>query len=79
MPSTGGDLDRLAIYASAPASVDRAAADILGERFFGHNDNAHPDWNRTTGKPEKFPRHFRASCSERFEDLAAANALNRDL
>ncbi len=25
----------LAIYASAPASVDRAAADAIGERFFG--------------------------------------------
>ena len=25
----------LAIYASAPASVDRAAADVIGERFFG--------------------------------------------
>ncbi len=29
----------LAIYASAPASVDRAAADVLGERFFGSNGN----------------------------------------
>jgi integrase len=28
----------LAIYASAPASVDRAAADVIGERFFGQND-----------------------------------------
>ena len=27
----------LSIYASAPASVDRTAADILGERFFGQN------------------------------------------
>jgi integrase len=27
----------LAIYASAPASVDRAAADVIGERFFGPN------------------------------------------
>ena len=25
----------LAIYASAPASIDRAAADVIGERFFG--------------------------------------------
>ncbi|HEY1831368.1 MAG TPA: hypothetical protein VGG38_14120 [Acidimicrobiales bacterium] len=25
----------LAIYASAPASVDRKAADVIGERFFG--------------------------------------------
>jgi hypothetical protein len=28
----------LAIYASAPASVDRAAADVIGKRFFGQND-----------------------------------------
>ena len=27
----------LAIYASAPASVDRAAADVLGEHRFGAN------------------------------------------
>jgi len=27
----------LAIYASAPAAVDRAAADVIGERFFGQN------------------------------------------
>jgi integrase len=27
----------LAIYASAPASVDRAAADVIGERFFGQH------------------------------------------
>jgi integrase len=27
----------LAIYASAPASVDRAAADVIGERFFGQD------------------------------------------
>jgi len=33
MPST---------YASAPASVDRAVADVLGDRFFGHNGNRHP-------------------------------------
>ena len=33
----------LSIYASAPASVDRAAADILGERFFGENRNGHSD------------------------------------
>ena len=25
----------LAVYASAPASIDRAAADVIGERFFG--------------------------------------------
>ena len=31
----------LSIYASAPASVDRKAADILGERFFGENSNGH--------------------------------------
>jgi len=28
----------LAIYASAPA-VDRAAADVIGERFFGSDGN----------------------------------------
>jgi hypothetical protein len=27
----------LAIYASAPASVDRAAADVIGARVFGQN------------------------------------------
>jgi len=32
----------LSIYASAPASVDRAAADVLGDRFFGDNGNRHP-------------------------------------
>jgi integrase len=31
----------LSIYASAPASVDRTAADVLGERFFGGNGNGH--------------------------------------
>jgi Phage integrase family len=25
----------LAVYASAPASIDRAAADVIGDRFFG--------------------------------------------
>jgi hypothetical protein len=25
----------LAVYASAPASIDRVAADVIGERFFG--------------------------------------------
>jgi integrase len=29
----------LTIYVAAPASVDRAAADVLGERFFGSNGN----------------------------------------
>lgn len=29
----------LSIYASAPASIDREAADAIGERFFGDNDN----------------------------------------
>lgn len=29
----------LAIYASAPASVDREAADRIGDRFFGRDDN----------------------------------------
>ena len=31
----------LAVYASAPASIDRAAADVIGERFFGDNGNRH--------------------------------------
>ena len=29
----------LSIYASAPATVGRAAADIIGERFFGSDGN----------------------------------------
>jgi hypothetical protein len=29
----------LAIYASAPAAVDREAADRIGERFFPTDDN----------------------------------------
>jgi integrase len=29
------------IYASAPVSVDRVAANILGERFFGENGSGH--------------------------------------
>ena len=29
----------LAVYASAPASVDRAAADVIGDRFFGKKAN----------------------------------------
>ena len=33
----------LSIYACAPAPVDRAAADILGRRFFGENCNSHSD------------------------------------
>jgi integrase len=32
----------LAIYASAPASVDRAAADVIGERFFGQDGHKTP-------------------------------------
>lgn len=32
----------LAIYASAPASVDRAAADVIGERFFGQDGKKTP-------------------------------------
>jgi integrase len=32
----------LAIYASAPASVDRAAAEVIGERFFGHDGKKLP-------------------------------------
>jgi len=35
----------LAIYASAPApaSVDRSAADVIGERFFGPADGSAPE------------------------------------
>ena len=43
----------LAVYASAPASVDRAAADVIGERFFGEEPRK---WLRH----EMSPRHFRA-------------------
>ena len=44
----------LAIYASAPASVDRAAADVIGERFFGSGGKS--------AKPAKRrPRRSRAN------------------
>ena len=46
----------LAVYASAPASIDRAAADVIGERFFGEKAK------RASGT--KSPRHFRANPSE---------------
>ena len=46
----------LAVYASAPASVDRAAADVIGERFFGEKAK------KASGS--KSPRHFRANRSE---------------
>jgi hypothetical protein len=29
----------LAIYASAPSSIDRSAAGVVGERFFGSADD----------------------------------------
>ena len=32
-----GSVRQRGSYASAPASVDRAAADVIGERFFGQN------------------------------------------
>jgi integrase len=50
----------LAIYASAPASVDRAAADVIGERFFGQNGTK----SRSKPKAKRprisapFPRHL---------------------
>jgi integrase len=46
----------LAVYASAPASIDRAAADVIGERFFGEKGQ------KASGT--KSPRHFRASPSD---------------
>jgi len=46
----------LAVYASAPASIDRAAADVIGERFFGEKAK------RAAGT--KSSRHFRANPSE---------------
>jgi integrase len=50
----------LAIYASAPASVDRAAADVIGERFFGHDARKLP--SKPKAKTAKisapFPRHW---------------------
>ena len=46
----------LAVYAPAPASIDRVAADVIGERFFGKKAK------RAAGT--KSPRHFRANPSE---------------
>jgi integrase len=46
----------LAIYASAPASIDKVAADVIGESFFGQN-------SKKTART-KSPRHFRAIPSE---------------
>jgi hypothetical protein len=45
-----------AVYASAPASIDLAAADVIGARFFGERSK------RASGT--KSPRHFRANPSE---------------
>jgi Phage integrase family len=45
----------LAIYAAAPASVDRAAADVIGERFFGQ------DAKKSRSKPKaKTAKNLRA-------------------
>lgn len=46
----------LAVYAPAAASVDRAAADVIAERFFREQAK------RDAGT--KSPRHFRANPSE---------------
>jgi integrase len=46
----------LAIYASAPASIDRAAADVIGARFFGEKAK------KASGT--KSPRHVRAIPSD---------------
>jgi integrase len=45
----------LAIYAAAPASVDKAAADVLGERFFGQTDEK--------SGPNLKAESFRAICA----------------
>jgi hypothetical protein len=52
----------LAVYASAPASIDRVAADIIGDRFFGPRSKKTQEprnLNETT-KSQKSPRHLRA-------------------
>ena len=59
--SDGGPLPRstavgLAAYASAPASIDRAAADVIGERFFGELHQNAPG--------TKSPRQLRANPSQ---------------
>ena len=53
----------LAIYASAPPSTDRAAANVLGESLFGENGEERSGTG-TTGIGTKSPRHFRAKPSE---------------
>ena len=45
----------LAIYASDPASVDRAAAEVIGERFFGQ------DGKKTRANPKA--KNLRAICA----------------
>ncbi len=50
----------LAVYASAPASIDLVAADVIGERFFG--EKAKGSQAQVAGT--KSPRHFRAKPSE---------------
>jgi hypothetical protein len=46
----------LVVYASAPASIDRAAAVVIGERFFGEKTKK--------DRRHKSPRHLRANLSE---------------
>jgi integrase len=46
----------LAIYASAPASIEKAAADVIGESFFGQK-------SKKTARTRS-PRHFRAIASD---------------
>jgi integrase len=52
----------LAIYASAPASVDRSAADVIGERFLGRQPSRHPNGIRH--------EMFRAICAPFGSDVA---------
>jgi hypothetical protein len=47
----------LAIYAAAPASVDRAAADVIGERFFGQ-DGKKSCSNPKAENGQESPRHL---------------------
>jgi integrase len=55
----------LAIYASAPASVDRAAADVIGERFFGQNG--------TKSDPDPQAQNLRAICAPSASDDPGAS------
>jgi hypothetical protein len=57
----------LAIYAFAPASVDRAA-DVIGERFFGQDGKKLPSKPKGENGQES-PRHFRAIGSVRARRL----------